>query len=427
MAIIIFFFAAVIVQGYGTTNPLSFGHSAGELAGGTLGAGDYTFPQNLFVNGKVGVGTTSPILDVYGDASVMQMTFPSSATSYAVLSFFEGASFRSYIYSIGSLYVDATRRNDLELRSVYGDLTLQKDGGNVGIGTSSPGYKLHVVSTTGAAVYGSSDSNYGVRGISASSFGGAFYGKYGIYAAGNTSTGYGGLFCKDANNNGLCEGDLDEPYVYLAHPDGYAVWGYSKSVGAGVRGQSGSSYGVYGDSVSSFGVYGTSSSNLGVYGNSVSNVGVYGYSSSTWGIQGTGVNYGVYGQGALIGVEGWSTGGAGTYDFYAGGPSNIDYGTSSSIRWKKNIQPIDNALSKVLTMRGVYFDWDSAHGGQHGMGMIAEEVGKVVPEVVAYEANGVDATGMDYGHLTPVLVEAMKELKAENDALKKRIEALEAR
>ena len=69
MAIIIFFFAAVIVQGYGTTNPLSFGHSAGELAGGTLGAGDYTFPQNLFVNGKVGVGTTSPILDVYGDAS----------------------------------------------------------------------------------------------------------------------------------------------------------------------------------------------------------------------------------------------------------------------------------------------------------------------------------------------------------------------
>jgi cell division protein FtsB len=43
---------------------------------------------------------------------------------------------------------------------------------------------------------------------------------------------------------------------------------------------------------------------------------------------------------------------------------------------------------------------------------------------VEYEENGIDATGMDYSKLTPLLVEAVKALKAENDALKKRIEAL---
>ncbi len=41
--------------------------------------------------------------------------------------------------------------------------------------------------------------------------------------------------------------------------------------------------------------------------------------------------------------------------------------------------------------------------------MIAEEVGEVIPEVVAYEENGEDATAVDYTKLVPVLVEAVKE------------------
>ena len=91
----------------------------------------------------------------------------------------------------------------------------------------------------------------------------------------------------------------------------------------------------------------------------------------------------------------------------------------SSIRWKKNITEIDNALDKVLNIRGVYFDWDEEHGGQHDMGMIAEEVGEYIPEIVIYEDDGVYATGMDYGALTPVLVEAIKEQQAQIEELKK--------
>ncbi|MEY4745061.1 MAG: hypothetical protein RL272_1006, partial [Candidatus Parcubacteria bacterium] len=102
----------------------------------------------------------------------------------------------------------------------------------------------------------------------------------------------------------------------------------------------------------------------------------------------------------------------GSYDFYAAG-AGTDYGTSSSIRWKKNIVNITDALSKVLAMRGVYYDWDEAHGGKHDMGMIAEEVGQQVPEVVGWDPDAPGfATGMDYGHLTPIIIEGLKGLNA---------------
>ncbi len=50
------------------------------------------------------------------------------------------------------------------------------------------------------------------------------------------------------------------------------------------------------------------------------------------------------------------------------------------------------------------------------MGFIAEEVGEVLPEIVVYEENGVDAIGMDYSKMTPLLVEAVNALRAEKDA-----------
>ena len=61
--------------------------------------------------------------------------------------------------------------------------------------------------------------------------------------------------------------------------------------------------------------------------------------------------------------------------------------------------------------------------------MIAEEVGKILPEIVSYEENGIDASGMDYSELTPLLVEAVNALRPEKDAeiteLKRRLRRLE--
>jgi hypothetical protein len=136
------------------------------------------------------------------------------------------------------------------------------------------------------------------------------------------------------------------------------------------------------------------------------------------GLNGTGV-FGSGGGSNSKGVEGSGF----AYDFYASG-SGIDYGTSSSIRWKKNIIEIDNALEKILSVRGVYFDWDEEHGGDHDIGFIAEEVGEHIPEIVAYEEGGIYATGLDYGAITPVLVQAVKELKAENETVKSENEQL---
>jgi Chaperone of endosialidase len=81
--------------------------------------------------------------------------------------------------------------------------------------------------------------------------------------------------------------------------------------------------------------------------------------------------------------------------------------TWSSRRWKTNIQPLDGALAKVEQLRGV--SYDRLETGKHEIGVIAEEVGQVVPEVVSYEENGKDAQGVDYSRLTALLIEAVKE------------------
>ena len=96
--------------------------------------------------------------------------------------------------------------------------------------------------------------------------------------------------------------------------------------------------------------------------------------------------------------------------------------TYSSRRWKTNIQPITGALDKVNALEGVYFDWKA--DGKHDLGMIAEDVGKVIPEVVAYEENGADAKSLDYARLTAVLVEAVKEQQREIEILKREVAEL---
>ncbi|UCG58896.1 MAG: tail fiber domain-containing protein [Phycisphaerales bacterium] len=232
--------------------------------------------------------------------------------------------------------------------------------------------------------------------------------------------------------------------VYGQSDSGDGTGVYGEGAERGVHGKGGD-VGVLGDSIHSTGVFGRSTDHNGVYGRSDHGNGVYGYSLTKAGVEAfsryaDGVyaetsgdsGIGVYGRAtgsSGVGVRGsgnergvWGSGG--TSDFYAAG-NGVDYDSESSIRWKTDIAPIDEPLSKVLSLRGVYFNWDQEHGGHHDLGMIAEEVGEVLPEIVTYEENGIDATGMDYSKLTPLLVEAIKELKAENDVLRQRLEALE--
>jgi len=98
--------------------------------------------------------------------------------------------------------------------------------------------------------------------------------------------------------------------------------------------------------------------------------------------------------------------------------------TASDVRLKKNITTITDALTKTLALRGVNFEWiDVSNGSEPGihMGMIAQEVEAVVPEVAGEFDNGYKM--VKYDKIVPLLIEAIKELKAENDALKVRLDA----
>ncbi len=97
--------------------------------------------------------------------------------------------------------------------------------------------------------------------------------------------------------------------------------------------------------------------------------------------------------------------------------------TYSSRRWKTNIRTISEALDKVQRLRGVYYDWKA--DGKHDIGLIAEEVGEVIPEVVTYEENNKDANSIEYARLVALLIEAVKELKVENNQLRAENQALQ--
>lgn len=97
---------------------------------------------------------------------------------------------------------------------------------------------------------------------------------------------------------------------------------------------------------------------------------------------------------------------------------------ASDKRLKTNIEPITNGLSYVSKLQGVKFDWVNESSGKKSIGFIAQDVEKVLPELVFTNPND-GLMGVNYAELTSVLVEAVKELKKENDDLRERLEKLE--
>ena len=128
--------------------------------------------------------------------------------------------------------------------------------------------------------------------------------------------------------------------------------------------------------------------------------------------------FGIYGR--------TSSGGGGAANLYVSG--NITYsGTHQGIsdeRLKENIEPVDGALDKVKAMNGVYFNMIDTPE-KKSIGVIAQDVQKVLPEIVGVvdEENGY--LGVSYTSIIPVLIEAIKELSEKNDELEKRILKLE--
>jgi len=104
---------------------------------------------------------------------------------------------------------------------------------------------------------------------------------------------------------------------------------------------------------------------------------------------------------------------------------------SSDARFKTNVVTLNHALDALLNLRGVSYDWDRAKfpeknfGEGKQVGFLAQEIEKIFPHLVMTAPDGYKA--VNYVGVIPVLVEAVKTLKKENDIMKAKNAELEAR
>jgi hypothetical protein len=168
--------------------------------------------------------------------------------------------------------------------------------------------------------------------------------------------------------------------------------------------------------------------------------------------------FGVAGKETNAGKIGYATFTPDTLDIVGAGPQNgtrkvkiwAEGGTTftgnitvngitytSDARFKTNIVPCDKALEAIINLRGVRFEWNRARWRERGfasgpqIGFLAQEVERVLPELVSTDAQGYKSVA--YVSVVPLLVEAMKQehkqleaVKAENARLKARLQQMEA-
>jgi hypothetical protein len=308
--------------------------------------GDWTISgPNMYsaVAGNVGIGTVAPEEELHINYGNVQISGDDD-------------------YNMSLIFDDEDTGNEFSIVG-HQHLKLNTNGtprlaistaGDVGIGTTLPLARLHVLGSggnygymghSGYGVYGYSGGSYGVYGNSSSGFGvhgysGGSYGTGGSHSSGNagylgTNT-YGAAGSHSGGNYGRL-GTSNEG-VYGNSSGGWGVHGYS-STACGVYGSHSSgncgyigtsSYGVYGGSSSGRGVWGNSTSGYGVYGShgggnygylGSGSYGVYGGSSGGRGMYGASTsNYGVYGSSSTSnGVHGYSSSGYGVYGSHSGG------------------------------------------------------------------------------------------------------------
>ena len=146
-----------------------------------------------------------------------------------------------------------------------------------------------------------------------------------------------------------------------------------------------------------------------------------------------------------LGLDSWATGGSasnmtmfceGEFGIVTGGGNTkklvmntsgsvtvsgdlVAYGSPSDKRLKENIKPIKSALDKVSKLQGVTFNWKESGSIldiKEDVGFIAQDVQKVIPELVRENKDGM--LSMRHQGIAPILLEAIKELKAEIEKLK---------
>jgi hypothetical protein len=290
------------------------------------------------------------------------------------------------------------------------------NGGNIGV--NATGTNIGVVGYGSYGLYGytSASSGYGVYGSNSSASGTGIYGTgfFGVVGQGNTSG--------------------DGIGVKGIGPNTYGVWGTSTS-GIGVLGQG--STGVSGSTsnTSGYGVSGSNSSatGTGIYGSgfigvvgqgntSGDGIGVKGIGPNTYGVWGVSTSgYGVFGQ-STTGYAGYFSG-----NVFSTATFSTNSWNSSDARLKKDVAGLTYGLKDVAALRPVTFKWkDQSRGDGRYIGFLAQDVQKVVPEVVTPEPKS-GTLAVNYSGLIPVLVKSIQEQQVIITKQEARIQMLEQR
>lgn len=340
-----------------------------------IGVNLHAADGDLIVNNKLGVGNTSPTyqLDVTGDVRFtgdmrFTGTLQGGSVPWARLTTFPSAcASGQFVRGVGTTLTCATPAGSGVSGSgtanyiskwtggtSLGNSQVYDNGTNVGIGTTSPNYKL--------------DQPFGF-----------FRTSFNTTTVPPSDNTWGGLIV-GWNRSGW----KAEVNFYGAYENSTAAFQFSRKTGAS----------TYNDLVTFMG-----NGNVGI------------------GITDPGT-YKLYVSGSAYATSGWF---------------------SSDKKFKKDIAPIESALSKVLQINGVSFNWDTKGYEEKGFsegrhyGVIAQEIEKVLPEVVKTvrfkpkgkeeieivpEEEKIEEKAVAYNELIPILIEAIKEQQKEIDGLK---------
>ena len=99
-----------------------------------------------------------------------------------------------------------------------------------------------------------------------------------------------------------------------------------------------------------------------------------------------------------------------------------DWVATSDKRLKENILSIENALDTVLSTKGVYFNFINDIDKKQKIGVLAQDIEAVIPQVVFTNEQG--SKSVSYGNLTAMLIEAIKELNTKVDKLQNEVNVL---
>ncbi len=335
----------------------------------------------------------------------------------------------------------------------------------VGIGTATPGYKLDIQHGGGTGLQVQSSGSFSVIDIDAFSGDAALrFAKAGvnqwnlrndpatdnlqIFELGGggerfniqNTTGNLGLNDSNPTEKFSLKGriKMDDPSkglgkVLTSDANGVGTW---QTVGTAVAGWSVVGSNIYNSGLGFVGI-GTSTTNAPLqFANAVANrkAVLYENANNDHQFYGFGVNpgalrYQVEGVGSNHVFYAGLTSGSSKELFRISGNGSVtvngQFTLTSDARLKKNIKQMENVMPKLLAMNGKSYNWiDEATSKQNQIGLIAQEVEKIFPELV--QTNETGYKSVNYIGLVPVLLEGIKDLQKQLDSKTNDIEKLKA-